>query len=360
METVEDQSKTCRICNVTTGKYVCPRCNVVYCSLICYRANVHLQCSESFYKECIEEELKARNGDPKSQKEMLDILKRVENEEDDESLDSDDEEMAPELEERLAGISLDDADAVWDVLTEEERKEFVDLLQKGDVSQIVPNWTPWWKYREEKKLIEEITSSSTRDETFMQNCPKLLDNIPSFDEICKSPAACVQFNLINILYAYAYVTQYFAGDHHSFAMEAVHGLVILSCNIRSGCNYDSAEAAIESASSEVTNCQWLSGSKDLKNLIKADVKEILEGPNDTHRSFYIMSALSDIYNLILKAKNEAGKDIGGKSAFSKKFSDKSVFSLPALPKAQLRTILKKIEFYLSWSKKYAADVFCVT
>ncbi|XP_071448337.1 zinc finger HIT domain-containing protein 2-like isoform X2 [Hetaerina americana] len=308
METVEDQSKTCGICKDNRGKYVCPRCNIVYCSLACYRADVHLQCSESFYKECIEEEIKHGNGDPESQKEMLNMLKRVENEEDESlGVDSDDDEPAPELAERLAGVSLDDADAVWDALTEEERRDFMVLLQKGDVSQIVPPWTPWWKCSEEKKLIEEVNSPGSSNENFMEKCPRLLENILSFDELCKKPPSrCVQFNLINVLYAYAYIAQYFAGDHLSFAMEAVNGILMLSCNIRNGYNYGSAEEAIESAASEATNCQWLSGTKELKDIIKTDVKCIIEGPKHTHRNFFILSALSDIYRVILRAKSESG------------------------------------------------------
>lgn len=62
-------------------------------------------------------------------------------------LDSDDESEGADLAERLAGIDLDNADQVWEQLSEEERRQFEELLQSGDVSEVVPTWEPWWLYK---------------------------------------------------------------------------------------------------------------------------------------------------------------------------------------------------------------------
>lgn len=61
---------------------------------------------------------------------MLDILKRnhLENNVDDSELDSDDEEVA-DIADRLAGVDLDDADQVWDKLTQDEQQEFIAFLK---------------------------------------------------------------------------------------------------------------------------------------------------------------------------------------------------------------------------------------
>ena len=59
----------------------------------------------------------------------------------------DDDDSIPDLHERLRGINLDDADSVWENLTPAERQEFEELLQSGDVSQLVAPWEPWWLYR---------------------------------------------------------------------------------------------------------------------------------------------------------------------------------------------------------------------
>jgi len=61
--------------------------------------------------------------------------------------DSDDDDSIPDLHERLRGVNLDDADSVWEKLTPAEKQEFEELLQSGDVSQLVVPWEPWWLYR---------------------------------------------------------------------------------------------------------------------------------------------------------------------------------------------------------------------
>lgn len=54
---------------------------------------MHLDCSESFYKQCVEEELKSQERDPKDQRKMIDILKRLHDDDMDNFLysDTDDE-----------------------------------------------------------------------------------------------------------------------------------------------------------------------------------------------------------------------------------------------------------------------------
>lgn len=60
--------------------------------------------------------------------------------------DSDDElyEEEDELSSRLGGVSLDDADAVWQRLTPSERAEFEKLLQTGGITELLPKFSPWW------------------------------------------------------------------------------------------------------------------------------------------------------------------------------------------------------------------------
>ena len=52
----------------------------------------------------------------------------LENNVDDSELDSDDEEVA-DIADRLAGVDLDDADQVWDKLTQDEQQEFIAFLK---------------------------------------------------------------------------------------------------------------------------------------------------------------------------------------------------------------------------------------
>lgn len=70
-------------CTDNPSRYICPKCGAPYCSLSCYKSSNHLECSEQFYKECIEEELDVQDSNDVAKREMIDILKRVygENEE---------------------------------------------------------------------------------------------------------------------------------------------------------------------------------------------------------------------------------------------------------------------------------------
>lgn len=69
---------------------------------------------------------------------MMAILKRVHEKdqdglldgaEDNLELDSDDDEDCEELEERLKGVDLDDADEVWSKLNDAEKQEFKAFLR---------------------------------------------------------------------------------------------------------------------------------------------------------------------------------------------------------------------------------------
>lgn len=159
-------------CSKVDASYTCPRCNLIYCSKICYQSPQHLDCSEQFYKECVEEELKLKNGDDDSKKQMMEILSRLQENSGigDELIDkgiffyiihfqpsslrkwnstlfrsdSDDEDSLPDLYERLENVDLNDADEVWDRLSEQEKLEFQAILNSGDVSQLIPQYEPWW------------------------------------------------------------------------------------------------------------------------------------------------------------------------------------------------------------------------
>lgn len=61
-----------------------------------------MECSENFYKSCVEEELKIQEQDPETRRKMIDILKRmqaedVEFEDDSNEEDLNDEDSAPFL-----------------------------------------------------------------------------------------------------------------------------------------------------------------------------------------------------------------------------------------------------------------------
>lgn len=58
--------------------------------------------------------------------------------------DDDDDEIEDELSARLTGVSLEDADAVWQRLTSSERADFEKMLQTGRITELLPAFSPWW------------------------------------------------------------------------------------------------------------------------------------------------------------------------------------------------------------------------
>lgn len=97
-----DSKDVCHFCqkSVVGTKTIlntCPRCNVRYCSEICYKNVEHLQCTESFYRECVQQEL--RDTKAENRREFLDKLRRqMQNDTVDSDDESDDEEITPSTE----------------------------------------------------------------------------------------------------------------------------------------------------------------------------------------------------------------------------------------------------------------------
>ncbi|KFD59046.1 hypothetical protein M514_00209 [Trichuris suis] len=117
---------TCKICSKSTKKiYVCPRCNVQYCSLDCFRHRTHLRCSEEFYRNCVLEELKSLPEPSKATNNGLpttsDLWK------DASAVDILEEKQ---LDEMLASVGVNPSDDLFELLTGEEKEEFLKIWKK--------------------------------------------------------------------------------------------------------------------------------------------------------------------------------------------------------------------------------------
>lgn len=87
-------------------------------------------------------------------------------------IDSDDDENYADIAERLAGVNLDNADEVWQNLTDDERQEFVAFLKSEDVTKLIPKWEPWWDYHNSQK-VKEVGEC----EKYREKCPKIKEDI---------------------------------------------------------------------------------------------------------------------------------------------------------------------------------------
>lgn len=380
-----------RRCFKEPQKYCCPRCNIQYCSVGCYKSTKHSQCSESFYKDCVMQEMAMQSATQYRQercgtlddipglsddiKRMYAILKRMESNDsngsdiedfDIEDIDSDDEELAGKLQRllenrmkmyefvfseldlstRLNGVDLNNADAIWSKLTSDEKHEFEKIAASGDALNFLPTYKAWWT--KEKKLIEEITE--TKNE---QSPPEIIKNIVNFDKISsKPPADCVKHNLKNVLAAYALSVRFFNGEHETSAHEFTNYFITICSNIKSNFNFDDDDIAIES----VVHCcrnEGLSVDVEEVKLLHEDVQQI------SKFSSFILAALSDIHRSMSQAKRSkfVKKPTNKKSDFSRKFFDHEIVNFGNLDKTKLHAGIKKIEYYLSLVAKYKESVF---
>jgi hypothetical protein len=119
-----------------------------------------MQCSENFFKDFVLREIENHNQQPQSvqiMKEKMEILLRKDNETRESDLDSDDseDENQEDLLNRIKNVDLNDSEVVWNCLSEKERKDFQKKIFSGEITEILPNWDPWW-IKTENNLVEDL------------------------------------------------------------------------------------------------------------------------------------------------------------------------------------------------------------
>lgn len=323
----------CQFCSKGKAIYFCPRCNAPYCELKCYQCESHRQCSESFYKQCIETEIASRPVATSSQLKTLETLKKnyQENlEEDNDELDSDDEE---ELSDRLKGVDLNDTDQVWSLLTPEERRDFQKKVESGEIYSLVPKDNElislWWEVFFPKKKIVEVDEKSVQ---LHSKIPSLF--VPESKFETSSCSKSIKYNLINILLVYAFGYKYLLWhDKDTPKKEDLHEfsklLLTLSKSLVKAEEIPSFDHAIESVLAIALGSNFNKYTNDLKST-KLDVIKILRGPGDGFvTNHYTHAAFSDVRNILQCTLASYRKN----SFFTKK---------------ELFTSVKKIEFYICW------------
>lgn len=323
-------------------------------------------------------------------KHMYQMLKRMEStqsinsdftiSEGEAELDSDDDENPKEddeLSKRLEGVDLNDADAVWSKLNENEREEFGKIIKGEDITSILPVYSPWWENKVQRVLISEVNEDQPSGTVIEHrrtdfDHPKIVENIADFSQIStKPPAPCVPFNLVNVLAAYISTVRFFYGDHLSSSHEAVNYLMMICANLKANANFDDNSLAIESIRQEAHG-QGFSIDGDDVQQIKKDVDNIHEGPDSNkHTNLYVLAALSDLYHLLNIAKHQrypAQKKSGTSQQklkitppkehakefekFVQRFGDHKIVEFQSLDRRQVTASLKKVEYYLAYVKKF--------
>ncbi|XP_069161593.1 zinc finger HIT domain-containing protein 2 isoform X3 [Procambarus clarkii] len=317
----------------------------------------------------VKEELRSGTVPEESRKKMMEILQRVNagesvmGEEEDESLDSDDDEN---LAVRMADVDLNDSDAIWKKLTEEERQEFRELIDKGGFEDLIPPWIPWWDQHVPKVQVIEPGSQSTQSSlAYTVGCPIMVE-VPMLSEVTKtSPSPCIPFNILNVLAAYAWTVRLFNGDHQESSLDATEAVLSLSTVLSANANFEEAAIAVESPKMEAQNHPWLMESEEFANTVRNDVLKILQGPVAADRTYYVRAAISEIHVLLHTSKanlSKKKKPAGGrKGLFTSSFMEGNndiELKITTLPTVKLA--IKKVEFLLSFVKEYSEALLSIS
>ena len=242
------------------------------------------------------------------QKQMMDILRRFEMENDalhdmhmdaeqpvlDDSVQAD--EMDPEeyqqLLDRFDGVDLrrsihswmassqslieqESFDNLWNRLTDQQRQRFQQqvedpegyrrLVQVATGEETTHAWTPWWTIQSSDAEIDSQTPHSgiidveqealLRTQAYLRE-KQLLSGLPALPTLTlKNVNERVLYNWIDLLFAFAYVERYTLGDAESIAREDPRDLVAMLWRVSAVLEPDQAFRAYDSASEAFILCR---------------------------------------------------------------------------------------------------------
>ncbi|XP_029647272.1 zinc finger HIT domain-containing protein 2 [Octopus sinensis] len=338
------RSKPCVFCLLNVSKYTCPRCKAVYCSVSCYRSEKHLQCSESFYKNCVTEGLVDLAVSQSEREKMIEILKKASEADDDDYEDSDEEGCS--LADRLTGLDLDkDTDKIWDVLTKQEKEEFQKLLRDEQLGGLIEFWSPWWSHKETSK-VEDLDADMKPDKAF----PQLYKDIPHISQILKNskPSSDLRFTVISTVYSYAYICRLHNGDHLNTPLDCANEVLLLCDVLDTTQNYSSTTEALHACLNKSNeDSSSIQASQKFSISIIKDIINIIEGPCTQKPLHYLLMALSDLLKMFQRAQKEISKDLK-----KEKSSNETLISQLKTQRKKLFRSEKKILFLLSWAQSY--------
>ena len=345
----EGSNGFCCICLEKKHRYTCPRCNVRYCSLTCYKHQLHSNCSELFYRDWFIKEMKERKVTDEEKQAILETIQRVE--EENPITDFLDEEVS--LEERLAdldinNISEEKIDEIWEKLTSEEQERFKKFVAV-DVSIISEElgtaWEPWWTSHN-SGLVEEVSVSV--DEASRLNLPPVIQ-VPCFNRLSaeKSPSPLIGFNLVNVLYVYVFFQRLYNGvGTTEFASEFCESCVLSSDVLDKNRTFAKADESVSAGAQRcvevATQNAFALGTQFPIECIR-DVSHVLMGPSIDLSSQYVGCVLSDLHASLVKYRKMLKTDSGSRP---------SLMGDHAALRKRLFAIIKKLEFFLSWSSSF--------
>ncbi|KYR01589.1 hypothetical protein DLAC_01590 [Tieghemostelium lacteum] len=382
----EDLDKLCKICSKQFSVYSCPRCFISYCSLNCYK-NHNERCTTEFLESQIIENLQSLDKvDEKDSHHFLKRMKEIYDQEDEKfenfvqkvkqeengDLDIDDNdsetEDIPNVD--LSKLNIDEMteSQILSLLTKDQIEQFHQSIKDGTISNIIPDWVPWWNepMKEESPiLIQEVNNenettikdtpttvpeNSSKNQIFKTQIPPIFNDIQPFSDIYKSPlppSKSLFFHLIDIIYCYCFVLKSFNGDWSLDNNEDLEGLI-------EGCSlaYEISVILKPFKPSDTKIQQIQSVSVILQMLLDQTHTTSITHPNQGNLQF----SFSTIQDLIKIIQNKQ-YILSSLSHLYQNFSESILQSNNTLNKNTFKLISKKLLYFMSWVQSEDSNNF---
>ncbi|KAF0684057.1 Aste57867_23978 [Aphanomyces stellatus] len=320
--------RVCGVCHENESKYTCPRCNAAYCGVPCFKAH-GTTCTEEFYKGHVESEMRL-NKSSDTVRDVQQMLQRV----------HDDFPETSPIDERIDTlVELMESNALTlDALTDEERANFLREVADGRLGKFVALWEPWWTsplvayeartHATRHQLIVDLDSSLDEgddDDDDLTHPIGLFTAsidaaVPPILSLHPSPNHDIlQCNVIEVLFAYAYMMRVYNGDWRVDVLEAGALCVASSTVLHGPGHFDAISQVVHAC--RVSNAM-AEGNDATKHAALVDAATI------AGQRLFVLDSLCDLHQLLHTMQ-----------AASTKASRKS-----------LARVVKKVEFYLAWAR----------
>lgn len=288
-----------------------------------------------------------------------------------------------ELAERLHGVDLNDADAIWSKLSESERQQLGQVMQKQNMTAVLPTFNPWWENKVQRIQISEVDGDhtdmvSTEHEWSDLQHPKIKKTIADFNEISKKlpPTKDIDDNLTNVLAAYTSTVRFFYGEHLRSAYDAVKYLVAICSSLKTNpTTLVEPNLAIEAVRREARREGLTIEEEDIIQMQK-DIESIQEGPDPNFKTnCYILAALSDLYRMLRLANSRSSSSsLAPKKTFAtsnntleivapqdqardlrqfiSRFGDYKIVEFIPMDRKTICSTMKQVEYFLAYAKKF--------
>lgn len=254
--------------------------------------------------------------------------------------EGDNREDSSSLEDRLAGVDLDaeDADAVWQLLTKSEQEQFQRAVASGHLGSLLPVYTPWWLLRTPVVIMDEAVGTDSKSPI-----PDVLPDLPSIHTLVKGGrvSPMVHYNVLNVLYAYAYTVRLHSGEHRDLAVEAAQTVLDISSCLSDNASYSMAGEALTHAVTTVQQTQHLASNAEMAFSVIRDVSHILCSPLPSS-CCRAPHALSDLHCMLTTATSQLHSQKGYKKEY-KSFQMAS----------------RKVYFLTVWASQNTDDLHCL-